>query len=774
MFFRLSLFLLALASMFLFVPSVFAAGWVTQTTGTLFDLYAIDFSGNFGVATANGSSVLVTQDGGKNWSVVAAGFGSYFAVDVLNATTAVIVGTGGTIRKTTDSGATWPAQTSGTRNNLRGVDMITSMLGVAVGDGGEIVKTVNGGITWTPQTSGVSVSLKDVAMATSIVGWAVGNNGTILKTVTSGTTWTPQTSGVTSSMTTVDPISTTAAWAGTSSGTLLKTLNGGTTWTPSTMSGVTYVVDLDFYTATQGLLTTSAAIYETSNSGTTWTPMTIPALGFGGLNRVWMYAGMNAARAVGYGGTVLRYDATAPSWIAPINVVTLTTPSSDSTPTISWMPAIDGESDVSYEVSVDSGAYVNRGADASVTLDALADGSHTVNVRPVDEGANAGLVITGTFSIEASGPSVGLVTPGVAVASVAVTFQVIPTDPSGVSSCSLYVDGVLQGAMASAGGIFSRPHTFASSGTASVYAACTDGAGNTASGAVVSVAISAGAAPADTTAPSVGVLSPASATAGVAVMFSASVSDALGVASCSFYIGGVSQGGMNVSSGTASVSYTFSTAGSYAAYAQCTDASGNTGTGISTTVTVSVAASSAPVADDAPAANPATPATPATPASPTSEANIGDLIKTACAASSGLNDPCRAVYFLGSDGKRHAFPNDRAYFTWYADFSGVKTVSQSAMSSIPLGRNVTYRPGSRMVKFVTANTVYAVGRGGVLRPIASETAAAAIYGTDWNKKIDDVSDAFYGNYTFGSSVASVASFDRNAEFAGVQTISDNL
>ena len=79
-----------------------------------------------------------------------------------------------------------------------------------------------------------------------------------------------------------------------------------------------------------------------------------------------------------------------------------------------------------------------------------------------------------------------------------------------------------------------------------------------------------------------------------------------------------------------------------------------------------------------------------------------------------------------------------------------------------------------MVKFVTANTVYAVGRGGVLRPIASETAAAAIYGTDWNKKIDDVSDAFYGNYTFGSSVASVASFDRNAEFAGVQTISDNL
>ena len=62
MFSRFSPFLLALAGVLLFAPSVFAAGWVTQTTGTLLDLYAVDFSGNFGVATANGSSVLVTQD----------------------------------------------------------------------------------------------------------------------------------------------------------------------------------------------------------------------------------------------------------------------------------------------------------------------------------------------------------------------------------------------------------------------------------------------------------------------------------------------------------------------------------------------------------------------------------------------------------------------------------------------------------------------------------------------------------------------------------------
>ncbi|HTM69246.1 MAG TPA: hypothetical protein VL426_08235, partial [Candidatus Binatia bacterium] len=46
----------------------------------------------------------------------------------------------------------------------------------------------------------------------------------------------------------------------------------------------------------------------------------------------------------------------------------------------------------------------------------------------------------------------------------------------------------------------------------------------------------------------------------------------------------------------------------------------------------------------------------------------GDLIKIACPAGSSASHPCRAVYYFGADAKRHAFPNDRAYFTWYADF----------------------------------------------------------------------------------------------------------
>ena len=88
-------------------------------------------------------------------------------------------------------------------------------------------------------------------------------------------------------------------------------------------------------------------------------------------------------------------------------------------------------------------------------------------------------------------------------------------------------------------------------------------------------------------------------------------------------------------------------------------------------------------------------------------ASSGDLIKLQCATGSGVNDPCRAVYYLGADGKRYVFPNQPTYNTWYPDFSGVQIVSSTEMSSYPIGGNVTYRPGVKLVKINTDPKVYA-------------------------------------------------------------------
>lgn len=140
-----------------------------------------------------------------------------------------------------------------------------------------------------------------------------------------------------------------------------------------------------------------------------------------------------------------------------------------------------------------------------------------------------------------------------------------------------------------------------------------------------------------------------------------------------------------------------------------------------------------------------------------SHVETGTLIKTGCEGDVYPNDPCTAVYFYGVDGKRHAFPTEAIFKSWYSDFDDVVVLSKSVMSDIPLGKNVTYRPGERMVKF-SNNTVYAVSYAGLLRPIANEEIAEALFDEDWISLIETVDDVFYGNYRIGATIESSSSF----------------
>lgn len=111
-----------------------------------------------------------------------------------------------------------------------------------------------------------------------------------------------------------------------------------------------------------------------------------------------------------------------------------------------------------------------------------------------------------------------------------------------------------------------------------------------------------------------------------------------------------------------------------------------------------------------------------------------------------------AVYYCGANGKRYGFPNERVYFSWYKDFNTVQTLTNEGLAAIPLGGNVTYRPGVKMVKIESLPTVYAVQRGGVLRWIKTPQTATALYGKTWNKNVDDLSDAYFTNYTVGEPI----------------------
>ena len=118
-----------------------------------------------------------------------------------------------------------------------------------------------------------------------------------------------------------------------------------------------------------------------------------------------------------------------------------------------------------------------------------------------------------------------------------------------------------------------------------------------------------------------------------------------------------------------------------------------------------------------------------------------------------------AVYYYGYDGFRYVFPNDKTYFTWYKDFSGVKMISDADMGTIQIGGNVTYKPGVRMLKIESDPKTYAVDAGGTLRWVSTEAVAVALYGGNWNTMIDDVPDAFFPNYKQGQEIDSVSDFN---------------
>lgn len=122
----------------------------------------------------------------------------------------------------------------------------------------------------------------------------------------------------------------------------------------------------------------------------------------------------------------------------------------------------------------------------------------------------------------------------------------------------------------------------------------------------------------------------------------------------------------------------------------------------------------------------------------------GDLIKAS-------GNP--AVYYYGYDGKRHAFPNEQTYFSWYIDFKRVKTISSTILGSLPLGKNIVIRPGTYLVKFHNSPKIYAVEPLGRLRQLLNPTLATQLFGTSWGHKVVYLPEHLFSDYTIAELLA---------------------
>jgi hypothetical protein len=147
---------------------------------------------------------------------------------------------------------------------------------------------------------------------------------------------------------------------------------------------------------------------------------------------------------------------------------------------------------------------------------------------------------------------------------------------------------------------------------------------------------------------------------------------------------------------------------------------------------------------------------------PGTDINSGDLIKASTTA----------VYYFASDGKRYVFPTQDIYSSWYSDFKNVKTLTDNQLASIPIGGNVTYKPGAKLVKITSDPKVYAIDLGGTLRWLSAESVARSLYGSTWASKIVDVSSTSFLDYKMGNDICSVGDFDL-AKIKAILTINQD-
>jgi photosystem II stability/assembly factor-like uncharacterized protein len=102
-----------------------------------------------------------------------------------------IVGTGGTILFTEDSGLTWERASllGDTDARINSVYFTGPKHGIAVGSKGRVFRATGGGRLWRQQDSGTRLNLTDVIFTNQMNGWAIGDDGIVIRTRDGGMTW---------------------------------------------------------------------------------------------------------------------------------------------------------------------------------------------------------------------------------------------------------------------------------------------------------------------------------------------------------------------------------------------------------------------------------------------------------------------------------------------------------------------------------------------------------------------------------------------------------
>ena len=186
------------ASSYLLKTSDGGGSWetISFTDGERKRIAKIFFSNNgLGFAIGEAGAFYALQNDQQTWKKNPSPM-RYLMLDGVftDNSSGAIVGAGGTIIFTEDSGSTWNPATIAEKSDAKfnSLFFINQKTGWTAGNGGKIYQTINGGKFWREQNSTISSNLNDIFFNNTAEGWAIGDDGTILHTTTAGNVWTSE------------------------------------------------------------------------------------------------------------------------------------------------------------------------------------------------------------------------------------------------------------------------------------------------------------------------------------------------------------------------------------------------------------------------------------------------------------------------------------------------------------------------------------------------------------------------------------------------------
>jgi photosystem II stability/assembly factor-like uncharacterized protein len=188
-----------------FVKSVYTSRQKTskdpQNPTNSLDLYSVQFTdADYGYIVGDSGLILASTNGGASWREQRSGTDAQLFHLSFQGDRGWVVGTGGVILHTDDAGRNWYAQRSGSNDDLNRVYLVNDKVGLITGDNGLLLRTENGGATWERVSLNVREPLFGMSFIDKKTGWVVGYGGRIIRTYDGGRNWVEQDSATTADL----------------------------------------------------------------------------------------------------------------------------------------------------------------------------------------------------------------------------------------------------------------------------------------------------------------------------------------------------------------------------------------------------------------------------------------------------------------------------------------------------------------------------------------------------------------------------------------------